>query len=175
MAPSGRLAGGRHPGRGRGVRRGAAGDPGDGTQVPPRTWAWTGAGVLIEAASDSGLRDGDLVMAIGGVPLGADGGWRAPAQRPGDRLVCQVVRGDLVLWLYMLNTQVVYVMGWAGLLAFAMLFPRPWAPLTRHRWLLWVVCAGPVALVVALALAALGGVGLPSGSVASSPARPSSP
>ena len=32
-------------------------------------------------------------------------------------------RGDLVLWLYMLNTQVVYVMGWAGLLAFTMLFP----------------------------------------------------
>jgi hypothetical protein len=56
-----------------------------------------------------------------------------------------------------------------------MLFPRPWAPLTGHRWLLLGVCAAPVALVVALALAALGGVGLPSGSVASSPARPSSP
>jgi hypothetical protein len=52
-------------------------------------------------------------------------------------------------------------MGWAGLVAFAMLFPRPWAPLTGHRWLLWGVCAAPVALVVALALAALGGVGLP--------------
>jgi hypothetical protein len=51
--------------------------------------------------------------------------------------------------------------GWAGLVAFSVLFPRPWAPLTRHRWLLWVICAGPVALVVALALAALGGVGLP--------------
>jgi hypothetical protein len=45
--------------------------------------------------------------------------------------------------------------------AFALLFPRPWAPLARHRWLLWVVCAAPVALVVALALASLGGVGLP--------------
>jgi hypothetical protein len=42
-----------------------------------------------------------------------------------------------------------------------MLFPRPWAPLTGHRWLLLGVCAAPVALVVALALAALGGVGLP--------------
>jgi hypothetical protein len=70
-------------------------------------------------------------------------------------------RGDLVLWLYLLNTQLVYVVGWAGLVAFAMLFPRPWAPLTRHRWLLWVVCVAPVALVVALAVAAVGGVGLP--------------
>jgi hypothetical protein len=69
-------------------------------------------------------------------------------------------RGDLALWLYVVNTQVVYVVGWAGLVAFAVLFPRPWAPLTRHRWLLWVICAGPVALVVALALAALDGVGL---------------
>jgi hypothetical protein len=70
-------------------------------------------------------------------------------------------RGDLVLWLYLLNTQVVYVIGWAGLVAFALLFPRPWAPLTRRRWLLPVACVAPVALVVALALAALGGVGLP--------------
>ena len=28
-------------------------------------------------------------------------------------------------------------MGWAGLVAFALLFPRPWALLARHRWLLW--------------------------------------
>jgi hypothetical protein len=157
--------------------------------------------VLVEAAPDGGLRDGDLVAAIGGAPLGADGGWRASAQRPGDRLVYQVVRdgqplavpvtlrragvvdrllqawgtilfvvllfvvvaylyarrpgpatgallvlgsgllssdltleigvsavdarGDLVLWLYLLNTQVVYVMGWAGLVAFAALSPAP--------------------------------------------------
>jgi hypothetical protein len=211
--------------------------PVDGTQVPPRTWSWTADGVLVEAAPDSPLRDGDLVTAIGGAPLGADGGWLAPAPRSGDRLVYQVVRdgrpravpvtlrraqvvdrllrawgtilfvvllfvvvtylyarrpgpatggllvlgsgllasdltleigvsavdarGDPVLWLYVLNTQVVYVMGWAGLVAFALLFPRPWAPLARRRWLLWVVCAAPVALVVALALAALGGVGLP--------------
>ena len=27
--------------------------PGDGTQVPPRTWAWTGDGVLVQAASDT--------------------------------------------------------------------------------------------------------------------------
>jgi hypothetical protein len=67
--------------------------------------------------------------------------------------------GDLVLWLYVLLTQVVYVMGWAGLGAFVVLFPRPWAPLTRHR-LLPVVCAAPVGLVVALALAAFPGVGL---------------
>jgi hypothetical protein len=68
--------------------------------------------------------------------------------------------GDLVLWLYVLLTQVVYVMGWAGLGAFVVLFPRPWAPLTRHRRLLPVVCAAPVGLVVALALAAFPGVGL---------------
>ena len=34
------------------------------------------------------------------------------------------------------------------------------AALTRHRWLLSVVCVTPVALVAGLALAALGGVGL---------------
>jgi hypothetical protein len=68
--------------------------------------------------------------------------------------------GDLVLWLYVLLTQVVYVMGWAGLGAFVVLFPRPWTPLTRHRRLLPVVCAAPVGLVVALALAAFPGVGL---------------
>jgi hypothetical protein len=210
--------------------------PGDGTQVPPRTWAWTGEGVLVQAAPDTSLRDRDLVRAVDGVDLGADGDWWAPAHRPGDRLVYQVVRGgqtravpvtlrraevadrlwqawgtilfvvalfvvvaylygrrpgpatggllvlgsgllssdlaieigvsavdargDLVLWLYVFLTQVVYVMGWAGLAGFVVLFPRPWSPLTRHPRLLWVVCATPVALVVAIALAALGGVGL---------------
>jgi hypothetical protein len=49
--------------------------PGDGTQVPPRTWAWTGDGVLVEAAPDSGLHDRDLVTAIDGVALGGEGGW----------------------------------------------------------------------------------------------------
>jgi hypothetical protein len=58
--------------------------PGDGTQVPPRTWAWTGDGVVV---------DRDLVTAIDGVPLGREGGWWAPPQRPGERLVYQVVRG----------------------------------------------------------------------------------
>ena len=207
--------------------------PDDGTQVPPRTWAWTGDGVLVEAAPGGTLRDGDLVAAIDGVALGdAGGGWRRP-QRSGDSLVYQVVRGgrdlevpvtlgrarvvdrllgawgtilfvvvlfvvvaylyarrpgpatgellvlgsgllssDLtleigvsalharggpVLWLYVLNTQVVYVMGWAGLAAFVVLFPRPWSPLARRPWLLGVVCATPVLLVIALALAALGG------------------
>ena len=68
--------------------------PDDGTQVPPRTWAWTGDGVLVEAAPGGTLRDGDLVAAIDGVALGdAGGGWRAPAQRSGDSLVYQVVRG----------------------------------------------------------------------------------
>jgi hypothetical protein len=67
--------------------------PSDGTQVPPRTWAWTGAGVLVQAQPDSTLRDGDLVTAIDGVALGkSEGGWRAPAHRPGDRLVYQVSR-----------------------------------------------------------------------------------
>jgi hypothetical protein len=59
-----------------------------------------------------------------------------------------------------LLTQVVYVMGGAGLGAFVVLFPRPRAPLIRHRRLLPVVCAAPVGLVVALALAAFPGVGL---------------
>jgi hypothetical protein len=211
--------------------------PGDGSQVPPRTWAWTGDGVRVEAAQGSTLRNGDLVTAIDGVSLGADGGWWATPNQAGDRLVYQVVRdgqalavpvtlrpvgvadrllgawgtilfvvllfgvvaylyarrpgpatgallvlgggllssdlaleigvsavdarGSLALWLYVFNTQVVYVAGWAGLVAFVVLFPRRWAPLVRHRWLLPVVCAAPVALVVALALAALGGVGLP--------------
>jgi hypothetical protein len=211
--------------------------PGDGSQVPPRTWAWTGEGVLVEAAQGSTFRDGDLVTAIDGASLGAEGGWWAPARRSGDRLVYQVVRdgrtlavpvtlrpvevadrllgawgtilfvvllfgvvaylyvrrpgpatggllvlgggllssdlaleigvsavdarGSLALWLYVFNTQVVYVVGWTGLVAFVVLFPRRWAPLARHRWLLWLVCAAPVALVVALALAALGGAGLP--------------
>jgi hypothetical protein len=211
--------------------------PDDGTQVPPRTWAWTGDGVVVEAAPGGPLRDGDLVTAIDGVALGdTGGGWPGPGRRPGDQLVYQVVRGgqvqevtvtlgrarvvdrllgawgtilfvvvlfvvvaylytrrpgpatggllvlgsgllssDLtleigvpalaarggpVLWLYVLNTQVVYVVGWAGLAAFVVLFPRPWAPLARYRWLLGVVCGAPVLLVVALALAALGGVGL---------------
>jgi hypothetical protein len=211
--------------------------PGDGSQVPPRTWAWTGEGVVVEAAKGDALRDGDLVTAVDGATLGPESGWWAPAHRPGDRLVYQAVRdgrdlavpvtlgpvevadrllgawgtilfvvllfgvvaylyarrpgpetgallvlgggllssdltleigvsavdarGSPALWLYVFNTQVVYVVGWAGLVAFVVLFPRPWAPLARHRWLLPVVCAGPVALVVALALAALGGVGLP--------------
>jgi hypothetical protein len=67
--------------------------PGDGTQVRPRTWAWTGDGVVVEAAPDSGVHDRDLVTVIDGVPLGREGGWWAPPQRPGDRLVYQVVRG----------------------------------------------------------------------------------
>ena len=211
--------------------------PGDGTQVPPRTRAWTGDGVLVQAAPDSPLGDGDLVTAIDDVPLGgADGGWWAPARRSGDRLDYQVVRdgqtravpvtlrrtqvadrlvqawgtilfvvllfgvvaylyarrpgpatggllvlgsgllssdlaielgvsamdarGDSVLWLYVFLTQVVYVMGWAGLAAFVVLFPRPWSLLARHRWLLWAVCAAPVGMVVVWALAALPGVGL---------------
>jgi len=69
-------------------------------------------------------------------------------------------RGGPVLWLYLVNTHVVYLMGWSGLVAFVALFPRPWSPLVRHRWLLWVVCASPLALLVGWALAALGGVGL---------------
>jgi hypothetical protein len=88
----------------------------------------------------SGLLSSDLTLEVGVSALDA--------------------RGSPVLWLYVFNTQVVYVMGWTGLVAFVVLFPRPWSPLTRHRWLLWVVCAAPVALVLALALAALGGVGL---------------
>jgi hypothetical protein len=211
--------------------------PDDGTQVPPRTWSWTGDGVLVQAPPGGTLRDGDLVTAIDGAALGGPGGWRAPAHRLGERLDYQVVRdgetreepvtlrrarvadrlvgawgtvlfvvalfvvvaylygrrpgpatgallvlgagllssdvtleigvsaldarGGPVLWLYLLNTQVVYVMGWAGLAAFVLLFPRPWAPLARRRRLLWVVCATPVLLVVALALAALAdGIGL---------------
>ena len=68
-------------------------------------------------------------------------------------------RGGPVMWLYLLRTQVVYVMGWAGPVAFAVLFARPWTPLGRHRWLLPVVCATPAVLVTAWSLAALSGVG----------------
>ena len=77
---------------------------------------------------------------------------------PGRRLV--TLAGDVAVGRAGSET-LVYVMGWAGLVAFALLFPRPWAPLTRRRWLLPVACVAPVALVVALALVALGGVGLP--------------
>jgi hypothetical protein len=121
--------------------------PGDGTQVPPRTWAWTGDGVLVEAAPDSGLRDGDLVTAIGGVPLGADGGWWAPAQRPGDRLVYQVVRDGQPRTVPVTLRQAAVV---DRLL-------RAWATILFVVLLFVVVSA------------------CPSGSVASSPARPSSP
>ena len=210
--------------------------PVDGTQVPPRTWAWAGPGVVVEAGPDGPLRDRDMVTAVDGIALGDEGDWGAPAFRPGDRLVYEVVRdgrpreipvvlrradvvdrlpaawgtilfvvalfgvvvylyvrrpspatgallvlgsgllssdltleigvsaldarGGPVMWLYLLNTQVVYVIGWAGLVAFVVLFPRPWSPLGRRRWLLPVVCAAPVALVVGWSLAALSGVGL---------------
>ncbi len=214
--------------------------PGDGTQVPPRTWAWTGAGVIVDAGPDQALRDRDLITGIDGVALGGVGrGWRVPAYRPGERLAYQVVRGGrtqevtvtlrpaevagpllrvwatilfvvalfgvvaylyarragpataallvlgsgllsstltfeigisavdvrggLVLWLYLFNTHAVYVMGWAGLMAFVLLFPRPWPPVARHRWLLPVVSAAPPALLVTWALAAMGTVGLTRG------------
>ena len=213
--------------------------PVDGTQVPPRIQAWTGAGVVVEADPDAALRDGDLVTAVDGVALDGWGDRRAPtlgpASRPGDRLTYEVVRdsqpravpivlrqadvtdrlpqawgtilfvvalfgvvvylyarrpgpatgallvlgsgllssdltleigvsaldtrGGPVMWLYLLNTQVVYVVGWAGLLAFTALFPKPWARLGRHRRLLPVLCATPVVLVAAWSLAALVGVG----------------
>jgi hypothetical protein len=209
--------------------------PGDGIQVPLRTWAWTAAGVQVQAHPDGALRDRDLVTAIDGVALGAEGGWRLPAYRPGDRLAYRVVRdgrpeevtvdlrraevadrlqqswgtilfvvalfgvvvylyarrpgratgallvlgsgllssdlateigvsavdarGSPVLWLFVFNTQVVYVMAWSGLAAFVVLFPRPLPLLARHRRLLWVVCAAPQVLVVGWALATLGGGG----------------
>jgi hypothetical protein len=209
--------------------------PVDGTWVPPQTWAWNGGGVLVQADPDSTLRDRDLVTVVDGVALRDQGGGRAPAHRPGDRLTYQVVRGgqtrevpvvlrqagladrllpawgtilfvvalfgvvvylyarrpgpatgallvlgsgllssDLavelgvsavdvrggpVLWLYLFDTQVVYLMGWSGLMAFVVLFPRPWSPLVRRRRLLWVVYATPPALLAGWALAALGGGG----------------
>jgi hypothetical protein len=208
--------------------------PGDGTQVPPRTWAWTRAGVLVQAPPGGMLRDRDLVTAIDGVALGGtQPGWRVPAYRPADRLAYQVIRGrrtaavpvtlrraevadrllqawgtilfvvtlfvvvaylyarrpgsatgallvlgsgllssDLayeigvsavdvrggpVLWLYLFNTQVVYVMGWVGAAAFVVLFPRPWPPLTQNRRLLPVIYATPVGLLAAWSLVALAG------------------
>jgi two-component system NarL family sensor kinase len=210
-------------------------NPGDGTHVPPRTWAWTGPGVSVDAPPGRALRHLDLVTAIDGARLGgAARGWRVPVYQPGDRLTYQVVRGGrarevtvtlgradiagpllqawgtilfvvalfgvvaylyarrpgpataallvlgsgllsstvalevgvsavdarggLVLWLYLFDTQAVYVAGWAGLTAFVVLFPRPWSPLARRRWLLPVVYATPPALLAAWALAAFGGV-----------------
>jgi hypothetical protein len=69
------------------------------------------------------------------------------------------VRGGPVLWLYLFNTQVVYVMGWVGAAAFMVLFPRPWSPLTRNRRLLPVLYAAPVGLLAAWSLVALAGAG----------------
>jgi hypothetical protein len=69
-------------------------------------------------------------------------------------------RGGSVLWLYLSNIQVVYVVAWTGAAAFVLLFPRPWSLLAGHRWLRWVMCATPVVLLVVWSLAALGGVGL---------------
>jgi hypothetical protein len=210
--------------------------PSDGTQVLPRTWAWTGAGVVVQADPDRTLHDRDLVTAIDGVAPGSTGrAWRVPAHRPGDRLRYQVVRdgrtqevivtlrradvagpllkewgttlfvvalftvvgylyarrpgpataallvlgsglltstvafeigvaavhtrGGPLLWLYLLNVHAAYVVGWAGLAAFVLLFPRRWSPLARHRWLLPVMIATPPALLVGWALAALDAVG----------------
>ena len=210
--------------------------PGDGTQVPLVTWAWTRAGVLVQAPPGGMLQDRDLVTAIDGVALGGtQPGWRAPTYRPGDRLAYQVIRGrptalvpvplrraevadrllqawgtvlfmvtlfvmvtylyarrpgaatgallvlgsgllssnlayelgvsavdargGPVLWLYLFNTQVVYVMGWVGAAAFVALFPRPWPPLTRHRRLLPAIYATPVGLLAACSLVALAGAG----------------
>jgi hypothetical protein len=206
--------------------------PGDGTQVPLETWAWTRAGVLVQAPPGGMLRDRDLVTAIDGVALAGTQPGR-PAYRPGDRLAYQVirgrrtaavpvplrraevadrllqawgtvlfvvtlfvvltylyarrpgaatgallvlgsgllssnlayeigvsavdVRGGPVLWLYLFDTQVVYVMGWVGAAAFVVLFPRPWPPLTRHRRLLLVIYATPVGLLAACSLVALAG------------------
>jgi hypothetical protein len=68
--------------------------PDDGTQVPLETWAWTRAGVLVQAPPGGTLRDRDLVTAIDGAALGGtQPGWRAPTYRPGERLAYQVLRG----------------------------------------------------------------------------------
>jgi two-component system NarL family sensor kinase len=65
-------------------------------------------------------------------------------------------RGGPFLWLYLLSTYAVYVTSFGGLAAFVLVFPRPWPPLTRHRWLLPVAYATPPALwAAAWALAAL--------------------
>jgi hypothetical protein len=37
-------------------------------------------------------------------------------------------RGSPVLWLYLFDTQVVYVLGWSGLVAFVVLFPAHGRP-----------------------------------------------
>jgi hypothetical protein len=208
--------------------------PGDGTQVPLVTWAWTRAGVAVQAPPGGMLGDGDLVTAIDGVALGgSQPGWRAPTYRPGDRLAYQLFRGGRprtvpvtlrrvkvadrllrawgtvlfmvtlfvmvtylyarrpgaatgallvlgsgllssnlayeigvsavdarggpVLWLYLFNTQVVYVMGWVGAAAFVLLFPSPWPPLTRSRRLLPAIYAAPVGVLAACSLVALAG------------------
>src|SRR6266702_2437949 len=53
--------------------------PSDGTQVPPWTWASTGAGVVVQAHPDRMLHDGDLVTAID------TWRWAAPAAAGGCR------------------------------------------------------------------------------------------
>jgi hypothetical protein len=69
-------------------------------------------------------------------------------------------RGGPLLWLYLLDTQVVYATGWAGLVAFVVLFPRPWPALARRRWLLPAAAATPPTLLVAWALTATAGANL---------------
>jgi hypothetical protein len=156
--------------------------PTDGTQVPPRTWAWTGDGVLVQAAP-GGLADrlaeawGTVLFVAALFAVVAYLYARRPGPATGGLLVlgsgllastvalelgvsASDVRGGPVLWLYLLNTQVVYVIGWAGLAAFVLQFPRPWSPLARRGGLLPLAYLTPVALVVAWALAALPGVGL---------------
>src|SRR5262245_50519450 len=92
------------------------------------------AGLLVLG---SGLLSSSLVLEVGVSAVDAGGG--------------------LVLWLYLFDTQAVYVAGGAGLAAFVVLFPHPWPPLGRRRWLFPVVYATPPALLAAWALAALGG------------------
>jgi hypothetical protein len=69
--------------------------PGSG-QGPGRTRPPAGPAVWSAGwwpSSWRGLHHRDLVTAIDGVALGGEGGWWSSAQRPGDRLVYQVVRG----------------------------------------------------------------------------------
>lgn len=69
-------------------------------------------------------------------------------------------RGGPLLWMYLFDTHVVYVAGWAGLLAFLLVFPTPSPTLLRRRWLLLVAATTPLALQAGWALPAALGVGV---------------
>ncbi len=57
------------------------------------------------------------------------------------------VVGGLGFWLYSLTTIFAYLLLWSGALHATLLFPTPWPPLARHRWILAVLYAVPYVIL----------------------------